>query len=126
MRGRVHARGASPEPLLVRSVECIITAEVAKPFPDRPTDGTFSFEVVMSPMADASFPKEAWSPEAVETCRVMERALRESDAIETESLCILAGAFGELRGAPVFSACLTGRAHSVGNPRCGARVGQRR
>lgn len=74
-------------------MECIITADVVVPYGDRPTDGQYSFEVVLSPMADAAFKNESWSDVAVEVCRVMERALRESEAIETESLCILAGAF---------------------------------
>ena len=126
-------------------MQCVITSEVVKPFPDRPTNGQYSFEVVLSPMADSAFAKEvvlhyssslllplfsglyinisfssrlmltwclvllltlslvatqhkhatttqqSWSEDAVEVCRVMERALRESEAVETESLCVLAG-----------------------------------
>ncbi len=39
-------------------MQCIITSEVVKPFPDRPTNGQYSFEVVLSPMADGAFAKE--------------------------------------------------------------------
>lgn len=74
-------------------MEAIITAEVMTPYADKPTDGQYAFEVLLSPMADAAFKNEAWSESAVEVTRVVERALREADAIETESLCILAGVF---------------------------------
>lgn len=36
-------------------VICIVTAEVVKPWPDRPTEGFFAFHTEFSPMADPSF-----------------------------------------------------------------------
>lgn len=51
----------------------------------------YSFDVILSPMSSPAFSKEHWSDESVEICRVVERALRDADAIDTESLCILAG-----------------------------------
>ena len=72
-------------------VSCIVSASVVEPFPDKPNDGSYSFDVMLSPMASSSFPKDSWTSDSVQICRVVERALRESRAIETESLCILAG-----------------------------------
>merc|ERR1711964_829764 len=51
----------------------------------------YSFDVVLSPMGSSAFAKEAWTDESVELCRIVERTLRDSNAIDTESLCILAG-----------------------------------
>ena len=66
-------------------------AAVVEPFPDRGNDGMYSFDVVLSPMGSSAFAKEAWTDESVELCRIVERTLRDSNAIDTESLCILAG-----------------------------------
>ena len=64
---------------------------MVEPFPDRGNDGMYSFDVVLSPMGSSAFAKEAWSEESVELCRIVERTLRDSGAIDTESLCILSG-----------------------------------
>jgi exosome complex component RRP45 len=87
-------------------VACVITCEIEEPFVDRAHDGSYAFDVVMSPMASAAFPRDGITPgkergcillsfsppqDSVFICRVVERTLRESGAIDTESLCIVAG-----------------------------------
>ena len=95
-------------------VLCVVSSKVVEPFADRGHDGTFEFQVNLSPMASSEFPKEAtMSPgetfarsswfglfffffsffcaAAIQICRTIERTFRDSGAIDTESLCILAG-----------------------------------
>lgn len=69
----------------------VVTATIVAPFVDRPSQGVVSFEVVLSPMASASFPKDTFTERAVELSRLLERTLRDAGAIETESLCVLSG-----------------------------------
>lgn len=70
---------------------CQVTCTVAKPFPDRPTEGFITFNTELSQMAAPSFEPGRPSELAIEVGRAVERGLRESRAIETEGLCIVAG-----------------------------------
>eukprot|EP01098_Paradermamoeba_levis_P010949 TRINITY_DN4630_c0_g1_i8.p1 TRINITY_DN4630_c0_g1~~TRINITY_DN4630_c0_g1_i8.p1 ORF type:complete len:259 (-),score=74.83 TRINITY_DN4630_c0_g1_i8:268-957(-) len=71
-------------------VYAVVTSEIVEPFPDRPTEGFFNFNVEFSPMADPNFEVGRPGEAAIELGRVIERGLRESRAIDTEALCILA------------------------------------
>lgn len=42
-------------------VLCVVTGVVVDPYPDRPNDGMYTFDVVLSPMASAAFVKEVSS-----------------------------------------------------------------
>ncbi|PBP26652.1 exosome complex exonuclease [Diplocarpon rosae] len=69
-----------------------ISATVATPLPDRPTDGLFTIITELSPMLSPSI--EALSrPSVVETLlsRLLEKTIRRSGALDTESLCLIAG-----------------------------------
>ncbi|RFU29171.1 hypothetical protein B7463_g7173, partial [Scytalidium lignicola] len=68
-----------------------ITAEVVAPYPDRPFDGIFTITTELSPMASPAF--EPFRPTETELLlsRLLEKSLRRSSAIDTESLCLLAG-----------------------------------
>eukprot|EP00771_Trimastix_marina_P002314 gnl/Trimastix_PCT/3440.p1 GENE.gnl/Trimastix_PCT/3440~~gnl/Trimastix_PCT/3440.p1 ORF type:complete len:367 (-),score=47.14 gnl/Trimastix_PCT/3440:36-1055(-) len=73
-------------------VLCMVTGEIRDPFPERPTEGILSFGFRFSPLASPKF--EAGrrpSDRCVEISRVVERGIRETRAINMESLCILAG-----------------------------------
>ncbi len=73
-------------------VIAIVSSEIVEPFPDRPTEGFFHFNVELSPMADPSFEARSHSSEfSIELGRVVERGLRESRSIDTEALCLVAG-----------------------------------
>ena len=67
------------------------TAELIEPFPDRPTEGVLQFFVEFSPMAAPEFEPGRPSEAAVELMKLLERALRKSQAIDVESMCVVAG-----------------------------------
>ncbi|KAF2400814.1 exoribonuclease [Trichodelitschia bisporula] len=69
-----------------------ISCEVVIPYPDRKFDGIFTINTEFSPMASPAY--EVGRPNQDETIlsRILEKALRRSSALDTESLCIIAGA----------------------------------
>ncbi|KAF5471177.1 hypothetical protein F2P56_011634 [Juglans regia] len=68
-----------------------VTAQLVQPYKDRPNEGTLSIFTEFSPMADPSFEAGRPGEAAVELGRVIDRGLRESRAVDTESLCVLSG-----------------------------------
>ncbi|TYI40553.1 hypothetical protein ES332_A02G171300v1 [Gossypium tomentosum] len=69
----------------------IVTAKFVQPYRDRPNEGTLTIYPEFSPMADPSFEAGRSGESAVELGRIIDRGLRESRAVDTESLCIVAG-----------------------------------
>ncbi|GAB2276482.1 hypothetical protein Dimus_011205 [Dionaea muscipula] len=72
-------------------VMSFVTALLVQPYRDRPNEGTLSIFTEFSPMADPSFEVGRPGESAIELGRIIDRGLRESRAVDTESLCILAG-----------------------------------
>ncbi|KAK3000529.1 hypothetical protein RJ639_022085, partial [Escallonia herrerae] len=70
-----------------------VTSQLVQPYRDRPNEGTLAIFTEFSPMADPSFEAGRPGESAVELGRVIDRGLRESRAIDTESLCVVAGKF---------------------------------
>ncbi|THV49689.1 hypothetical protein BGAL_0183g00070 [Botrytis galanthina] len=68
-----------------------ITAEVTSPFPDRPFDGIFTITTELSPMASPAFETNRPTEQEVLLSRLLEKTLRRSAALDTESLCLIAG-----------------------------------
>ncbi|XP_052292356.1 exosome complex component RRP45A-like isoform X2 [Citrus sinensis] len=68
-----------------------VTGQLAQPYRDRPNEGTLSIYTEFSPMADPSFEPGRPGESAVELGLIVDRGLRESRAVDTESLCVLAG-----------------------------------
>lgn len=69
-----------------------VSAEAVEPFADRPAEGFFQINVVFSPMASPMFEPGRLNTDAnTEITRMVERALRDSRAVDTESLCIMSG-----------------------------------
>ena len=69
----------------VTRVVCFVRGEVVAPYPDRPTEGMVQFNAALSFAAEsAGFTNNG-------VVRMLEKAIRESDAIDTESLCIVGG-----------------------------------
>ncbi|KAF2497726.1 hypothetical protein BU16DRAFT_559462 [Lophium mytilinum] len=68
-----------------------VSAEVTAPFVDRKFDGIFNISTEFSPMASPAF--EIGRPTEAENIlsRILEKAIRRSGALDTESLCIIAG-----------------------------------
>lgn len=68
-----------------------ITASVATPKADRGNEGVIQFNVDFSPMASPSFFGARQTDDEILVNRTLDKALKVARAIETESLCILAG-----------------------------------
>ncbi|KAI8973572.1 ribosomal protein S5 domain 2-type protein [Mycotypha africana] len=68
-----------------------VSAEVVRPYPDKPTEGQLIFNCEISPMAAPFFEAGSRSEEEVLISRIIEKSLRRSRAIDTEGLCIVAG-----------------------------------
>ena len=82
---------------LVNRVIGNVYGEIVPPFPDRPTEGFLHFSVELSPMASPSFGASASagrgaasSVAAAELARLVERSVRESRALDTEALAVVA------------------------------------
>lgn len=72
----------------------MVTAQVARPFPDRPLEGQLGIYVEMSPLctrldAAAAGPRDEDARQAL--TRLLERLFKSGRAVDTESLCILPG-----------------------------------
>ncbi|XP_010246834.1 PREDICTED: exosome complex component RRP45A-like isoform X2 [Nelumbo nucifera] len=83
--------GSSEVQLGQTHVMGFVTSQLVQPYRDRPNEGTLSIYTEFSPMADPSFEAGRPGEFAVELGRIIDRGLRESRAIDTESLCVLAG-----------------------------------
>lgn len=67
------------------SVIAIVTGEVVAPYPDRPTEGSLHFNTEISPQT------ELLGVTHSEISRLLERSIRDSETLDTESLCIVSG-----------------------------------
>lgn len=68
-----------------------VSCQVVEPKQARPSDGTLFINVELSPMACPSFEPGRLSDFGVEINRLLERCLKESRCLDTESLCIVSG-----------------------------------
>lgn len=65
-------------------VVAVVRAEIVSPYPDRPTEGMLQFNVQTSLETNPQLSSQT-------ICRSLERFIRDSDAIDSESLCIISG-----------------------------------
>lgn len=68
-----------------------VSAEVTVPYTDRPFDGVFTITSELSPMIAPSYEVNRPSMEEVLLSRLLEKTIRRSGALDTESLCLIAG-----------------------------------
>lgn len=68
-----------------------VSAEISKPFEDRPFEGLFNINTEISPMASPFFESGKSSDEETLISRLIEKAVGRSNALDLESLCIIAG-----------------------------------
>ncbi|KAH7922243.1 ribosomal protein S5 domain 2-like protein [Leucogyrophana mollusca] len=68
-----------------------VDAKMVKPLPERPFEGIITIHSEISPMASADYELGRPSEEEVSITRMLDKVLRRSDAVDKESLCILAG-----------------------------------
>lgn len=83
--------GSSEVQLGQTHVMGFVTSQLVQPYRDRPNEGTLAIYTEFSPMADPSFESGRPGESAVEVGRIIDRGLRESRAVDTESLCVVAG-----------------------------------
>jgi exosome complex component RRP45 len=68
-----------------------VSAEVTVPYSDRPFDGIFTITSELSPMASPAFEVNRPTETEVLLSRLLEKTVRRSNALDTESLCLVAG-----------------------------------
>ncbi|CEP21938.1 unnamed protein product [Cyberlindnera jadinii] len=73
-------------------VLCRISSEIVAPYEDRPFEGLFTVSTEISPMASPMFEQGRQSDDELLITRTVEKAVRRSNALDLESLCIIAGA----------------------------------
>ncbi|KAI1501229.1 ribosomal protein S5 domain 2-type protein [Biscogniauxia marginata] len=67
-----------------------VSAEVTAPYSDRPFDGIFTITTELSPMASPAFEVNRPTETEVLLSRLLEKTVRRSNALDTESLCLIA------------------------------------
>lgn len=68
-----------------------VKLSIGEPYPDTPDEGSLVIGAELIPMASPKFELGPPSIEAVELARVVDRAIRESKAIDVKKLCIKKG-----------------------------------
>jgi exosome complex component RRP42 len=68
-----------------------IKVEIGKPFPDTPNAGVLSTNAELVPLSSPVFEPGPPTVEAIETSRVVDRAIRAADMVDLASLCITPG-----------------------------------
>ncbi|KAI7543869.1 hypothetical protein KC331_g7149 [Hortaea werneckii] len=72
-------------------VLCNISCEVVAPYADRKFEGLFTINCELSPMGSTAFEAGRTDQLPLPLSRLLEKTLRRSGALDTESLCIIAG-----------------------------------
>ncbi|KAK7032873.1 exosome complex component rrp45 [Favolaschia claudopus] len=68
-----------------------VEAKMVKPPPERPFEGMITIHSEISPMASSEYEVGRPSEEEITITRMLDKVLRRSDAVDKESLCVLAG-----------------------------------
>lgn len=68
-----------------------VSAQIGKPYEDRPFEGLFQINCEISSMAWAHFDNSKNSNEEILIARIIEKAIRRSNSLDLEALCIIAG-----------------------------------
>ncbi|KAG6841172.1 hypothetical protein C0991_001097 [Blastosporella zonata] len=68
-----------------------VEGKMVKPLPERPFEGMITIHSEISPMASSEYEPGRPSDEEVTITRMLDKVLKRSDAVDKESLCILAG-----------------------------------
>ncbi|KAI0739500.1 ribosomal protein S5 domain 2-like protein [Daedaleopsis nitida] len=68
-----------------------VDGKMVKPPPERPLEGMITIHSELSPMASNEYEPGRPSDEEVTLTRMLDKVLRRSDAVDKESLCVLAG-----------------------------------
>jgi exosome complex component RRP42 len=68
-----------------------VKIEVGQPFPDTPNKGVMTVNAELSPLASPLFEPGPPNENAIEIARIVDRGIREAQAIDVEKLCIEPG-----------------------------------
>ena len=68
-----------------------IKMDVGDPYPDTPEEGVMTTSAELIPLASPDFEAGPPDKDSIELARVVDRGIRESEAIELEKLCIIPG-----------------------------------
>ncbi|XP_019621715.1 PREDICTED: exosome complex component RRP45-like [Branchiostoma belcheri] len=68
-----------------------VSGKIEQPKKNRPTEGSIIINLELSPMASPAFEPGRPTESGIEMNRILERNIRDSRAVDTESLCIVAG-----------------------------------
>ena len=68
-----------------------VKVEIGTPYPDKPDAGVLTVNVELTPLASPSFEPGPPSEDAIELARVVDRGIRESQAVDMKKLCIVPG-----------------------------------
>ncbi|EGN97342.1 hypothetical protein SERLA73DRAFT_169702 [Serpula lacrymans var. lacrymans S7.3] len=68
-----------------------VDGKMVKPLPERPFEGMITIHSEISPMASSEYEPGRPSEEEVIITRMLDKVIRRSDAVDKESLCVLAG-----------------------------------
>jgi exosome complex component RRP42 len=73
--------------------EVVVGVKIDKgtPFPDTPNKGVLTVNAELTPLASPEFEPGPPGEDAVELARVVDRGIRESEAIDLEKLCVVPG-----------------------------------
>jgi len=72
-------------------VLCGIKAEIGSPFPDKQDEGTIMVGSELLPLSNPEFESGPPGIQSIELARVVDRAIRESKAIDFKTLCVKEG-----------------------------------
>ncbi|MBI2508047.1 exosome complex protein Rrp42 [Candidatus Woesearchaeota archaeon] len=86
-----HAEGSARVRVGDTEVLVGVKLEVGQPFPDKPNEGTIIVGAEMLPLSSPDFESGPPSIDSIELARVVDRAIRESKAIDLKKLCITEG-----------------------------------
>ncbi|OMH86012.1 Exosome complex component rrp45 [Zancudomyces culisetae] len=75
----------------INRVQSVVSCEAVRPYPDRPTEGILTINSEINSMASLEFETNRPSEQEVMISRMLEKIIRVSRAVDTESLCIDAG-----------------------------------
>jgi exosome complex component RRP42 len=91
-QGVIEKAEGSARVLLGRTEVLVgVKVETGTPFPDTPNNGVLTVNAELVPLASPKFEPGPPDENSIELARIVDRGIRESEAIDTEKLCIEAG-----------------------------------
>ena len=86
-----NAEGSAKVTLGETVVLAGVKLDVGEPFPDNPDEGSIIVNTELSPIASPDFELGPPDAQSIELARVVDRGIRESNAIDFKKLCIKEG-----------------------------------